>query len=161
MNISVPVEDFFLRIRERLMAVSKDRDAMTRKVQDLARQKGHTFEEIMAAEWYELPEARKYLITRTPTDPGEEPLEEESNIVDDDEMVPSPRLTISPSELTPRSTMSLGEMGCRNSSSSRKQMKEVEDAMRNIHVNHVNNQVSCCVCMWYKLWTSASVYACM
>lgn len=139
MGIRVPHEDFALQIRERLMAVSKDRDAMTQKVRDLARQKGQTFDEIMAEEWFELPEARKYLLTCGSPEPGlEAELQEERNGIDDDEdnRPPSPRLTISPSELTPRS-ISLNGMGVSHlHASSGKRMKEVEEAVQNMRINN-------------------------
>lgn len=134
MDIRVPVEDFALRIRERLLAVSKDREAMTQKVRDLARQKGHNYDEIMAAEWYELPEACKYLFTWHSSAPGQESQQENNN--NDDMAPPSPRLAISRSELTPRSTVSLGSMGGSQLSSSGK-MPEVEDALRSLQVNQV------------------------
>ena len=53
-----------MRVRERLLAVGKDREAMTLRARDMMRQRGNmTYEEIMATEWYSLPEARKYLDT--------------------------------------------------------------------------------------------------
>ena len=57
----VSKEEFFLTLRERLLAVSKDRDAMTHKARNLLRQNGKTYDEIMSAQWYDLPEACKYL----------------------------------------------------------------------------------------------------
>lgn len=54
-------EEFALMVRERLLAVSKDRDGMTIKARDLLRQQGKTYDEIMSAQWYDLPETCKYL----------------------------------------------------------------------------------------------------
>lgn len=56
-------EGFMALVRERLLAVMKDRDTMKRKAQDQARQQGKSFEDIMAIEWFELPEAAKYIHT--------------------------------------------------------------------------------------------------
>lgn len=59
-------EEFARCVRERLLAVSKDREAMSLRARDMMRQRGNkTYEEIMAAEWYSLPEARKYLDTES------------------------------------------------------------------------------------------------
>ena len=134
MDIRVPVEDFALRIRERLLAVSKDRETMTQKVRDLARQKGHNYDEIMAVEWYELPEACKYLDTRNSTTPVQEPRDESS--CNDDIAPSSPRLTISRSELTPRSIVSLSSMGISKMLSGNR-ISEVEEGMRGLQVNQV------------------------
>lgn len=61
-NKTVTREEFVLRVHERLVAVSKDRDAMTLKARDLQRQQGKSYEEIMSAQWFDLPEAFKYLM---------------------------------------------------------------------------------------------------
>ena len=137
MDIRVPVEDFALRIRERLVAVSQDREAMTQKARDLARQRGLNYEDIMDAEWYELPEACKYL---TSSSPGPEPCRESNG---DTTTPPSPRLTISPSELTPRSTLPHRNMNGLMLSSSEKEMNMVDDAFsRNLQVSQVS-------CVWW------------
>ncbi len=141
MNVRVPEEEFYYRIKERLSAVSKDRDAMTMKARDLARQKGQTYDEIMVAEWYELPETRKYLLVRSE---GESPEEANSTIEeligeDNDERPSSPRLTISPSELTPRTAVSDVEV-----SSRMRPPSQLEDGMRNLHVRSSMSGVSVC-----------------
>lgn len=43
--------------------MGKDREAMTLKARDLLRQRGKSYEEIMSAQWFMLPETRKYLET--------------------------------------------------------------------------------------------------
>jgi len=121
MNHRVNEEEFFFRIKERLVAVTKDRDAMVMKARDLARQKGQSYEEVMSVEWYEHPESRKYLNVVE----GEEGsgvlaltvIEENgtsellSKDEEDVERPGSPRLMISPSEFTtPRSAASDAEV---------------------------------------------------
>lgn len=59
----VSKEELALRIRERLVAVAKDRETMTLKARDLLRQHGKSYEEIMSTQWYDLPETCKYLLT--------------------------------------------------------------------------------------------------
>jgi hypothetical protein len=53
-------EDFVAMVSERLMAVAKDRDTMKKRAQDQARQQGKSYEEIMAIDWYDLPNSIKY-----------------------------------------------------------------------------------------------------
>lgn len=43
---------------------------MTMKARDLLRQRGLSYEEIMSAQWYDLPESRKYLPELPPSAPG-------------------------------------------------------------------------------------------
>ena len=134
MNHRVPEEDFFVRIKERLVAVTKDRDAMVMKARDLARQKGQSYDEIMSVEWYEHPEARKYLsvveveegVTSLMVIDENGSSELMSNKEDEEgiDRPRSPRLTISPSEFaTPRSAASDMEVS-RIMSSSQHQLEE-------------------------------------
>ena len=133
MDIRFPVADFAFQIRERLVAVSQDREAMIQKARDLARQRGLNDKDIMAAEWYELPESCKYL---TSSCPGPKPCRESSG---DAAAPPSPRLTNSPSELTPWSTLPYRNMSGSMLSSSEKEMTMVDDAFRKLQVSHVNS----------------------
>ena len=54
-------EAFFMYVRERLLAVARDRDVMTWKVRNLLRQRGKSYKEIMSAEWYNLSEVESSL----------------------------------------------------------------------------------------------------
>lgn len=54
-------EAFFKYVRERLLAVARDRDVMTRKVRNLLREHGRSYDEIMSAEWYNLSEVESSL----------------------------------------------------------------------------------------------------
>lgn len=65
------MQKFTRNLRERLLAVAKERTAMTTKARDLLRQQGMSYGEIMSAEWYMLPEAQKYL--NTAEEPGAMP----------------------------------------------------------------------------------------
>lgn len=49
-------EVFFWSVRECLLAVAKDREAMTWKVRNLLRERGRSYNAIMSAEWYNLSE---------------------------------------------------------------------------------------------------------
>ena len=133
MDIQFAVTDFALQIQERLISVSQDREVMTHKAQDLARQRGLNNKDIMAAEWYELPESCKYL---TSSCPGYKPYRESNG----DTTIPScPRLTNSPSELTPWSTLSHQNKNDSMLSSSEKEMSVVDDAFRNLPVSQVSS----------------------
>lgn len=55
-------EAFFLYVCERLLAVAKDREAMTWEARNLLRQCGKSYNEIMSAEWYNLSEVESHLV---------------------------------------------------------------------------------------------------
>lgn len=103
-----------MRVREQLLGVGKDREAMTVRARDMMRQRGNmSYEEIMAAEWYTLPEARKYL-------------DAESDISVSQKLQPSStQHPLSPLEVrSPGSTPSLVQP------SSSSQMRDVQEAMK-------------------------------
>lgn len=128
-------EEFAQRVYERLSAVAKDREHMTVKARDLRRQQGNTFEEIMSAQWYDLPEARKYL--------DSEPTQ---NSTPSTIHPPTNHHMLSPLEIhSPESsrTPGSGELDHLNGMG----MIEVEDALREWNISSSQqSQVCVCVC---------------
>ena len=126
--------EFARQVYDRLVAVAKDRENMTLRARDLRRQQGNkTYEEIMAAQWYDLPEACKYLQSEQPPaqSGGMTGLHPPAN-----PRALSPLEIHSPtgSSRTPGS----GEMDHLDGMG----MKEVEDALREWNVSSSQPQVS-------------------
>ena len=148
-------EEFALRVRERLQAVYQDRETMTQKARDMLRQQGKTFNEIMTAEWYDLPEASKYLF------PPNQPEERENSPPQSNSKLhpPSTHHALSPEVHTPSSTSTICNRSststiCNRSDQRQQQqqqhinnlaLREVEDAMRDLQVT---NQVHVCAYMY-------------
>ncbi len=124
-------EEFARQVYERLAAVAKDREHMTLRARDLQRQHGKTYNEIMAAQWYDLPEACKYLYSEQPVQSnGTSSLHPPAN-----------HHPLSPLEIhSPGSsrTPGSGNMDHLNGMG----MREVEDALREWNISSSQPQVS-------------------
>ena len=149
---TVSKEEFAMRIRERLQAVFKDREAMTQKARDMLRQQGKTYEEIMAAQWYDLPESYKYLL----------PASVEDRCTQDNSRLrpSSAHHILSPLDIqSPASTLCSGASHLSHREAehiSSLAVEQVESALREFQVT---NQVCAlcalyecvCVCVWLSI----------
>lgn len=131
----VTQEEFGALLYDRLQAVQKDREAMEMKARERARKQGKSYSEIMAIEWYDLPERTKYLkFDQSTPSSRAETTSENSQL-----KVPTAKHTLSPSLYspsgTPRSSSGQKAMAHINSLG----LREVQDALKDLEIM---NQVS-------------------
>ena len=145
-------EEFARQLRERLYAVSKDRETMTMRARDNLRQRGLSYEEIMSAQWYDLPEVCKYLQTGVSDIPLQSaPSQASSNL----QQPSSSHHQLSPLEVhspnpTPLPGLHQGSLEHVNNG-----MRDMEEAMRDWRIS--NHQVRLCVLVIVGIYCELSL----